>query len=121
MPAIEKLEETFRSVTVAAREMAAPSKNAPGSVGRSIPGASRFTMGAESAFEEYTARFGGELARRDDRRRVPPDFLTWALSMGLAQRGADRHEHVQHRRYRKRDRAARRRHDQRGRFSAGRW
>ena len=57
VPAIEKLEETFRSVTVAAREMAAPSKNAPGSVGISTEGIS-FPMGAESALKSYTARFG---------------------------------------------------------------
>ena len=34
IPQLEKLEETFRSVTEAAKIAAEPSKNAPGSVGR---------------------------------------------------------------------------------------
>ena len=70
VPAIEKLEETFRSVTVAAREMAAPSKNAPGSVGISTEGIS-FPMGAESALEELYGALRDELGGRDDRRRDP--------------------------------------------------
>jgi hypothetical protein len=87
VPALEKLEDTFRSVTEAAREAAAPSKNAPGSVGVNLGGMAFGTMGVEAAMAAYTARFGSGSAAGAIGGGPAPDFLSWAMKMGYATKG----------------------------------
>jgi transcriptional regulator with XRE-family HTH domain len=87
VPALEKLEETYRSVTEAAREAAAPSKNAPGSVGVNLGGMAFGTMGVEAAMAAYTARFGSGSAAGAIGGGPAPDFLSWAMKMGYATKG----------------------------------
>jgi len=87
VPALEKLEETYRSVTEAAREAAAPSKNAPGSVGVNLGGMAFGTMGVEAAMSAYTARFGSGSAAGAIGGGPAPDFLSWAMKMGYATKG----------------------------------
>ena len=88
-PAIEKLETTFKSVTEAAR---------PGGVGSGVitPGGTINTGGIsfpaggvtlEQAFQNYSARFGGNAPLGMIGGGPAPDFLSWALKMGYAQQG----------------------------------
>ena len=114
VPKIEKLDMTFRSVTEAAKvagvtpgmDQKAPGASVPVDLGNISFG----SLGYARVFEEYTkkADAGGGMLGGAIGGGPPKDFLTWALSMGLALPRADGDEHVQHRRHRKRDRPARR-------------
>jgi hypothetical protein len=87
VPAIEKLEETFRSVTTAIREeTGGGSKNAPGSVAMNLGNIAFGTGGLETAYAAYSKRYsaagvgaiGGGPAE---------DFLSWAMRAGYATKG----------------------------------
>jgi len=87
VPKIEKLDTVFRSVTEAAKVAPGMDQKSPGA---SIPintGNITYQGGFESVFAEYAKRnpsggmLGGAIGGGP-----PKDFLTWALSMGLAQR-----------------------------------
>jgi transposase-like protein len=87
VPALEKLEETYRSVTEAARETAVEtSKNAPGAVGVNLGNVAFGPGGLEAAFKAYSLRYsqsgvgaiGGGPAE---------DFLSWAMRAGYTAQG----------------------------------
>ena len=88
VPKAEKLEETFRSVTEAAREATTETtgKNAPGKVDINLGNIAFGSGGLEAAFKAYSLRYsqsgvgaiGGGPAE---------DFLSWAMRSGYATQG----------------------------------
>jgi hypothetical protein len=90
VPKVEKLDTVFRSVTEAAKVTPGMDQKAPGaSVPIDIGEINYGTMGFAKVFEEYTkkAGAGGGALGGFIGGGPPKDFLTWALSMGLATRG----------------------------------
>jgi hypothetical protein len=88
VPKVEKLDTVFRSVTEAAKVAPGMTQMSPGNAPVPInTGNITYQGGFENVFAEYQRRnpsggmLGGAIGGGP-----PKDFLTWALSLGLAQR-----------------------------------
>lgn len=80
------VEKSVERVTAVMSEAFGGNKNAPGSVGINTEGISFGSVSPEAALKAYTARFGTGSAAGMIGGGPPPDFLSWAMSMGLAGR-----------------------------------
>jgi len=92
---VGELPQKFEAVTAAITDMNTAQASAGPQMGTSKPGGTVNTGGItvggpglsmESVFDQYTKRYGGGSSVGMIGGGPPPDFLSWALSMGLATR-----------------------------------
>lgn len=84
IPQLDAVTDKIAEVSAAQDAFVAKSKNAPGGVGVNLEGVQFANL--DAAFAQYSARFGGGGQAGMIGGGPPPDFISWAMSMGLATR-----------------------------------